>query len=72
MNGPSQDSHGRCWLAGDSRVCWHPYTQHAIDPEPVPVARASGAWLELHDGRKLLDAISSWFPKQTQNLYVLI
>ncbi|MFB3066358.1 MAG: aminotransferase class III-fold pyridoxal phosphate-dependent enzyme, partial [Planctomycetota bacterium] len=61
MNGPSQDSHGPSWLAGDRRVCWHPYTQHAIDPEPLPVARASGAWLELHDGRKLLDAISSWW-----------
>ncbi len=58
MSGPSQDP---SWLAGDGRVCWHPYTQHAIDPEPLPVARASGAWLELHDGRKLLDAISSWW-----------
>jgi len=45
----------------DSRVVWHPYTQHGIEPEPLPVARAEGAWLELADGRRLLDAISSWW-----------
>ncbi len=41
--------------------CWHPYTQHGIDPEPLRVASARGAWLELEDGRRVLDAISSWW-----------
>ena len=37
-------------LARDARSCWHPYTQHATAPEPLPVARAEGAWLTLTDG----------------------
>lgn len=49
------------WLDDDARHCWHPYTQHALEPEPLPVVGAEGAWLELADGRRLLDAISSWW-----------
>ena len=45
----------------DERVSWHPYTQHGVERSPLPVARAEGAWLELADGRRLLDAISSWW-----------
>lgn len=47
--------------ARDRRVCWHPYTQHGIEPEPLPVVSAHGAWLQLADGRRLLDGISSWW-----------
>jgi len=45
----------------DARVLWHPYTQHGLERDPLPVARARGAWLELADGRRVLDAISSWW-----------
>ena len=45
----------------DARVVWHPYTQHGIESEPLPVASAQGAWLELADGRRLIDGISSWW-----------
>lgn len=45
----------------DSKVIWHPYTQHGIEPDPLPVVRAKGAFLELADGRQLLDGISSWW-----------
>lgn len=45
----------------DARVVWHPYTQHGIEPEPLPVVAAHGAWLRLADGRQLLDGISSWW-----------
>jgi len=45
----------------DQRACWHPYTQHGTEPEPLPVVRAQGAMLELADGRQLVDAISSWW-----------
>ena len=45
----------------DARVLWHPYTQHALERELVAVVRAQGARLELADGRRLLDAISSWW-----------
>ncbi len=47
--------------ARDARVLWHPYTQHGIDAPPLPVLSAHGAWLELADGTRRLDAISSWW-----------
>jgi adenosylmethionine-8-amino-7-oxononanoate aminotransferase len=45
----------------DARVVWHPYTQHGIEDAPLPVVGAQGAWLELADGTRLLDGISSWW-----------
>jgi adenosylmethionine---8-amino-7-oxononanoate aminotransferase len=45
----------------DSKYCWHPYTQHGIEGEPLAVESAKGAWLTLSDGRQLLDGISSWW-----------
>src|SRR6185437_7819075 len=42
---------------------WHPCTQmkqHERSP-PVPIARASGSWLYDYDGRRYLDAVSSWW-----------
>ena len=40
---------------------WHPFTQHALQPEATLIARGEGAWLETPDGRRILDAISSWW-----------
>jgi adenosylmethionine-8-amino-7-oxononanoate aminotransferase len=40
---------------------WHPYTQHALHPDATMIAKGEGAWLETADGRRLLDAISSWW-----------
>ncbi|MEH2561470.1 adenosylmethionine--8-amino-7-oxononanoate transaminase [Bradyrhizobium sp. AZCC 2289] len=40
---------------------WHPFTQHAVQPEPTLIARGEGAWLETADGRRIFDAISSWW-----------
>jgi adenosylmethionine-8-amino-7-oxononanoate aminotransferase len=40
---------------------WHPFTQHALEPEPPVVARGRGAWLETADNHRILDAISSWW-----------
>jgi adenosylmethionine---8-amino-7-oxononanoate aminotransferase len=40
---------------------WHPFTQHALRPSPIEVASAEGAWLEAAGGRRILDAISSWW-----------
>ena len=40
---------------------WHPFTQHGLG-EPIPlVARAEGAILHTADGRRIVDAISSWW-----------
>jgi adenosylmethionine-8-amino-7-oxononanoate aminotransferase len=40
---------------------WHPTTQVATSPEPLQVRSACGSELELADGRRLIDAISSWW-----------
>ena len=40
---------------------WHPFTQHALMPEQIPVERTEGAYLYTPDGRRIIDAISSWW-----------
>src|SRR5579871_523579 len=40
---------------------WHPFTNSALDPEPIFAERAEGVWLHTRDGRKILDAVSSWW-----------
>ncbi|MGB4057053.1 MAG: aminotransferase class III-fold pyridoxal phosphate-dependent enzyme, partial [Alphaproteobacteria bacterium] len=40
---------------------WHPFTQHALSSAAVEIARADGVYLYTKDGRKILDAISSWW-----------
>ena len=40
---------------------WHPFTQHGLEPEMLPIAAAEGAWLTAKDSRRILDAISSWW-----------
>ena len=49
--------------ARDLAVVWHPCTQmHDHETLPMlPIARAEGAWLYGHDGRRYLDAVSSWW-----------
>ena len=48
-------------VARDSAHVWHPYTQMLSRPDPVPIARGQGAYLYTEDGRRLLDATSSWW-----------
>jgi adenosylmethionine-8-amino-7-oxononanoate aminotransferase len=45
----------------DQKVIWHPYTQHALDREALPIASAAGAYLKLEDGSNVVDGISSWW-----------
>jgi adenosylmethionine---8-amino-7-oxononanoate aminotransferase len=45
----------------DSNVIWHPYTQHQIMEEPVPIAKGEGALLFDEDGNTYIDAVSSWW-----------
>ena len=40
---------------------WHPFTQEALEPPPIRIARAEGAYLYTDDGRRLIDGISSWW-----------
>lgn len=49
--------------ARDLAVVWHPCTQmHDHETLPMlPIAAAEGVWLTGHDGRRYLDAVSSWW-----------
>jgi len=40
---------------------WHPFTNSALDLPPLLVEKAEGVYLHTKDGRKILDAISSWW-----------
>jgi adenosylmethionine-8-amino-7-oxononanoate aminotransferase len=47
----------------DRQVLWHPCTQmrdHETLP-PIPIRRGQGVWLEDFNGKRYLDAISSWW-----------
>jgi adenosylmethionine-8-amino-7-oxononanoate aminotransferase len=40
---------------------WHPFTQHALTPDFPLIETGEGAWLTDKNGRRILDAISSWW-----------
>jgi len=51
------------WMARSLQSVWHPCTQmqhHEATPL-LAVSRGKGAWLFDHEGRRYLDAISSWW-----------
>lgn len=53
----------RSLIARDASCVWHPCTQmkdHEQFP-PIPIKRGEGVWLYDCDGRRYLDAISSWW-----------
>ncbi|MDA7804114.1 adenosylmethionine--8-amino-7-oxononanoate transaminase [Crocinitomix sp.] len=45
----------------DKKYIWHPFTQAQIAPEPLSILSAKDAWLFAEDGKKYLDANSSWW-----------
>ena len=40
---------------------WHPFTQHTLVDEMTKVVRGEGAYLYTEDGRRIIDAIASWW-----------
>lgn len=48
-------------LEKDKAYVWHPFTPLKGWFEPLPVEKAEGVNLHLTDGRKIVDAISSWW-----------
>lgn len=51
------------WMQRDLNVVWHPCTQmkdHETIPL-IPIRRGEGIWLEDYDGKRYLDAVSSWW-----------
>jgi adenosylmethionine-8-amino-7-oxononanoate aminotransferase len=45
----------------DKRNIWHPFTPLVDGIDPLLVESANGIYLHLKDGRKIIDAISSWW-----------
>ncbi|MBF0380569.1 MAG: adenosylmethionine--8-amino-7-oxononanoate transaminase [Magnetococcales bacterium] len=45
----------------DRSHVWHPFTQEATAPDPIPIISASGTTLNSTNGKKYLDLISSWW-----------
>lgn len=48
-------------LAEDRRCVWHPYTPLAGADEPLLCVGAQDEFLELADGHRVIDGISSWW-----------
>jgi adenosylmethionine-8-amino-7-oxononanoate aminotransferase len=48
-------------LTDTSSVIWHPFTQHALRSRLPKAVRADGAYIFTADGRRIVDAISSWW-----------
>ncbi len=48
------------WQVSDKEVVWHPFSPLASS-DPIPVVKGRGVYLYTPDGRKILDAISSWW-----------
>ena len=40
---------------------WHPFTNAAVDDAPLHAVRAERVYLYTKDGRRILDAVSSWW-----------
>ncbi|SDF03458.1 adenosylmethionine-8-amino-7-oxononanoate aminotransferase [Mucilaginibacter pineti] len=45
----------------DLKVIWHPYTQMKTAAPPIPIVRGEGTCLYDEDGKKYIDAVSSWW-----------
>jgi adenosylmethionine---8-amino-7-oxononanoate aminotransferase len=45
----------------DKKYIWHPFTSLEPDEEPILIESAEGVYLHTADGRKIIDAISSWW-----------
>lgn len=45
----------------DLASIWHPYTQMKTAAKPIPIVKGEGVYLFTEDGKKLIDAVSSWW-----------
>lgn len=45
----------------DYRCIWHPFTQMKLEPYAIPVVKGEGIYLIDENGKKYIDAVSSWW-----------
>ncbi|WP_425488006.1 adenosylmethionine--8-amino-7-oxononanoate transaminase [Marilutibacter penaei] len=58
------EANADAWRRRDLEVLWHPCTQMREHPDTLPllpIERGEGAYLVGRDGRRYLDAVSSWW-----------
>lgn len=48
-------------ICRDKEIVWHPFTQHKIADTPLPITGASGVYLEIAGGQRVIDGVSSWW-----------
>jgi adenosylmethionine-8-amino-7-oxononanoate aminotransferase len=48
-------------MSNSRSAVWHPFAQHALEDGFPTVVSAEGAYLGTQDGRRIIDAISSWW-----------
>jgi adenosylmethionine---8-amino-7-oxononanoate aminotransferase len=48
-------------LEKDLQYVWHPFTQAQTSPVPLPIVKAEGIWLFDENGKRYMDANSSWW-----------
>ena len=49
------------WIKRDENAIWHPFTPLKGMEPPLAVTKAEGVYLHTEDGKKIIDAISSWW-----------
>ncbi len=45
----------------DLTAVWHPYTQMKTAQKPIPIVKGEGLFLIAEDGKRYMDAVSSWW-----------
>ncbi len=60
-SGQARLPHERTLQAEDRRCVWHPYTPLVGGDEPSVCVGTDAEFLELADGRRVIDGISSWW-----------
>jgi adenosylmethionine---8-amino-7-oxononanoate aminotransferase len=49
------------WIERDKLVVWHPFTPLVGVDDPLPIVKGEGAYLITEEGRRILDAVGSWW-----------
>jgi len=45
----------------DFQSVWHPFTQMKLESHAIPIVKGEGVYLEDENGKRYIDAISSWW-----------
>lgn len=48
-------------LEKDKTFIWHPFTPLEVEEDPIVIESAEGVYLHTADGKKIIDAVSSWW-----------